>query len=1301
MRHMVRSKFGFGFILAAAIATAAVYAVDRHGNRSPSLKVVDPLYDPDAGSIVEGYVPLFDTAGVATCESVGGTNVQLMPRLSAYRGNVFKITSETIVESFSMALTITQPNNLQFTIHERLVDDTFRFIDSISQFNVSGSGMFSSGPFFPAVTLSAGTQYALGVAWGGSDVVYFRNSIQNPVEFITGNVLGRIGTGSVTLPIEDLLALQIGTIGAYGMEVCIKPAPGACCMNGGCVDEVSAAVCAGPGIFYHGDRTICSEINCVFGRCCTSCGECFDNYSQEACELSGGSFLSEAVCPTDPDSVLNDCPPVTGACCETNQPCTEVCSSQCNGVYHGDGTTCDPDMCIGACCVANGCADLSPTECEQFGITYQGDGTTCATLSPELMCTGACCSGFDGLNACDDTLTRATCHSNILDTFYRGDGTDCPNDISNCIPVDETTGSCCLSEGICINTTETFCKRSWVLGTFTDVLVGGKCDENTCVNALGSCCIDGTCSITTSESCQGIWALSGVCDPYPCTPQTGSCCSFDEFCSSSTEADCNANNGLYQGDDSICDGSCVSFGSCCRSDGTCFDQVSQTNCADLTGVVLTDEWNNGGDCATAVCPSNLGACCTIHGTCLEMFASECFDRGGDFRGEDTDCTIGCTSGACCLSGGGCENRTFEACNGIYTGDGVLCDSGLCTLGACCRSDGICEDSQIARNCSTVDDDFNSEMSCSQLDPLCSAIEACCFSNQTCQMLREPDCVNAGGNFLGGGLSIVTCDEMTCTFGACCRSNGLCDNFIVLEECMGENEQFNSGSFCSELVPLCSAVGACCQLDGSCTEQREQDCSNANGLFQGTDTTCADAGVCSIGACCVGTTCSPTTELNCINLGGIYNGDGVPCSVDTCTLGSCCNYDGIQCIDDVISSQCTGPTEEHFDDRICGECLAQGSCCKKDGTCSIQPKPFCTDSGGVYGGDTTPCQPDSCTVGACCMPNGACNNTFTLMQCLLSDGIYQGPGEDCAPLVVAGACSRGACCDLDGTCFDNTVISACDASSTFISGDTCNDVTCEARAACCRLGNPVCEILTRFDCFGLAGSPSENGVPCEEDWCVEGACCKADESCEILTRQKCESNSDTYLGPDTACKVNICSCQPVLFITDPPNCAIDPRYPREISNASAALGWNPLIIGFDCDPGDLTPANFAISGVNQPFVVAVEPSGEPFTFLVTLSHPIAAGVWTEIKHVPGGSFMNLGSLPGDTNNNKIADQEDITFLIEYFNGNIAPVALWQCDIDHSSVCTPADILALINLLNGAGMFDIWMNDTLPVCPTGGP
>ncbi|MCP4760078.1 MAG: hypothetical protein GY894_09550 [Planctomycetes bacterium] len=89
-----------------------------------------------------------------------------------------------------------------------------------------------------------------------------------------------------------------------------------------------------------------------------------------------------------------------------------------------------------------------------------------------------------------------------------------------------------------------------------------------------------------------------------------------------------------------------------------------------------------------------GACC-FGSTCQIMALSECQELGGEYQGDDTNCSeIECDSGvgACCLSSGSCATVSESQCdnaNGEYLGDNVVCDDEICLpdpVGACCYGD---------------------------------------------------------------------------------------------------------------------------------------------------------------------------------------------------------------------------------------------------------------------------------------------------------------------------------------------------------------------------------------------------------------------------------------------------------------------------------------------------------------------------------------------------------------------------------------------------------------------------------------
>ena len=78
---------------------------------------------------------------------------------------------------------------------------------------------------------------------------------------------------------------------------------------------------------------------------------------------------------------------------------------------------------------------------------------------------------------------------------------------------------------------------------------------------------------------------------------------------------------------------------------------------------------------------------------------------------------------------------------------------------------------------------------------------------------------------------------------------------------------------------------------------------------------------------------------------------------------------------------------------------------------------------------------------------------------------------------------------------------------------------------------------------------------------------------------------------------------------------------------------------------------------------------------------------------------MGYLPADAGQDGVSAAGDINALINAIN--LVPgldLPIYAADINRSGVTTGADILRLIDLLNGAGDFNPWIAQSLPPCPT---
>ena len=102
-----------------------------------------------------------------------------------------------------------------------------------------------------------------------------------------------------------------------------------------------------------------------------------------------------------------------------------------------------------------------------------------------------------------------------------------------------------------------------------------------------------------------------------------------------------------------------------------------------------------------------------------------------------------------------------------------------------------------------------------------------------------------------------------------------------------------------------------------------------------------------------------------------------------------------------------------------------------------------------------------------------------------------------------------------------------------------------------------------------------------------------------------------------------------------------------------------------------------------------------THTITLQQPLTTGALTELVYTPDGADAYIGSyasLPGDADGNRIVEVADLEHLINCING--LPCALWETDINRSDAKNSQDLLRLIDLLNGADDFEVWLGQTVP-------
>lgn len=171
--------------------------------------------------------------------------------------------------------------------------------------------------------------------------------------------------------------------------------------------------------------------------------------------------------------------------------------------------------------------------------------------------------------------------------------------------------------------------------------------------------------------------------------------------------------------------------------------------------------------------------------------------------------------------------------------------------------------------------------------------------------------------------------------------------------------------------------------------------------------------------------------------------------------------------------------------------------------------------------------------------------------------------------------------------------------------------------------------------------------------------------------------------------------------DPPLCAIDARQPHALNNAGDAFGWRALVLTFGCDPAgmNLQPADFGVlmdPFSVAPFISSVVTDGVNQTVTITLDRSIEPGYWTCITHPDSGNRWCMGYLPGDVDQSRKSTSADIVALINSLNGGGASPD-YAVDVNRSGAVNAQDLLRVIDLLNGSNAFTAWLNAELPECP----
>lgn len=241
-------------------------------------------------------------------------------------------------------------------------------------------------------------------------------------------------------------------------------------------------------------------------------------------------------------------------------------------------------------------------------------------------------------------------------------------------------------------------------------------------------------------------------------------------------------------------------------------------------------------------------------------------------------------GVCCRPGNLCQptDNVFADCfiNGFDYIIGVGCDPNPCAppdTGACCA--GVeCIPNVTAQTCSNFEGVFQGIGSSCAGNP-CAPSQACCFSNNTCQMLTPTECGTAGGV----SLDFQDCANTPCGIGACCTTVNCIEANAY--DCL-LNGYLHQGPGTSCTPSPCVTTGACCFPDSTCQVLTLNDCIEAGGTPQGLGVACENAECGAVACCFEEGECQLQSASACASLGGILLG-GFTCTPNPCAAGACC------------------------------------------------------------------------------------------------------------------------------------------------------------------------------------------------------------------------------------------------------------------------------------------------------------------------------------------------------------------------------------------------------------------------------
>lgn len=487
-----------------------------------------------------------------------------------------------------------------------------------------------------------------------------------------------------------------------------------------------------------------------------------------------------------------------------------------------------------------------------------------------------------------------------------------------------------------------------------------------------------------------------------------------------------------------------------------------------------------------------------------------------------------------------------------------------------------------------------------------------------------------------------------------------------------------------------AIGSCCTLDSGqvaavCTDDlTAQGCAGNRWL---SNDQCADSSLdppCGVGACCTpSNSCIDLPSVDCVAMGGQWN------SGDTCaTAASSCGHFACQLADGECSQTHESPG-----------CNFR-SCC--NAVCDVDPT-CCTESWDVECLRLAGAQLECARI-----PKGAyCSSSYFspgnsaiwigAQSQITFDNSFSNSGANicCATpsafpvggmnfrFVAASASARISSCNTTpGDAGDSIlqVYHVGDSSSDALACSTLSIIACND-------DRPGCGDGTMSDLCVTGLTPGETY------YFTFASKTAADRGIyQITLESPCPAAQ--LAGP---CNEGI-----IRWLAPVSNTVVDARQPFDPDDPNVPQGISSLIVAAPLHADD--PACWTLCDtLGNPFdneVLAIDDNGDG-SLTLHLQSPITPGAATSISYVnssgcthTAGRFSNL---PGDIGGQSGVHASDGTNFAFWCLSSAPDTIMDRCDIDRSGELTAADLIRLLDLMNGAGPFDPWLGRKVSTAP----